>query len=142
MLFGWELVVSFILVSVVYAVAIGEPSFGNIAPFAVGLSLVVDLFAGEYSADEGDFVLLYLSLNPSLGNMDHVSNWAQPLAVQPLRSLAVASALPACWAQPSCSTGAPLPDLCHGAGMRLAPVLRPFDCSVHGSKAVPAGADR
>jgi hypothetical protein len=47
MLFGWELVVSFILVSVVYAVAIGEPSFGNIAPFAVGLSLVVDLFAGN-----------------------------------------------------------------------------------------------
>ena len=50
MLFGWELVLSFILVSVVYAVAIGEPSFGNIAPFAVGLSLVVDLFAGEQSA--------------------------------------------------------------------------------------------
>lgn len=50
MLFGWELVLSFILVSVVYAVAIGEPSFGNIAPFAVGLSLVVDLFAGEQCA--------------------------------------------------------------------------------------------
>lgn len=45
MLFGWELVVSFILVSLVYAVAIGKPSFGNIAPFAVGLSLIVDLFA-------------------------------------------------------------------------------------------------
>ncbi len=28
MLFGWELVLSFILVSTVYAVAIGEPSFG------------------------------------------------------------------------------------------------------------------
>lgn len=50
MLFGWELVLSFILVSVVYAVAIGEPSFGNIAPFAVGLSLVVDLFAGAWCA--------------------------------------------------------------------------------------------
>ena len=50
MLFGWELVLSFILVSVVYAVAIGEPSFGNIAPFAVGLSLVVDLFAGAQSS--------------------------------------------------------------------------------------------
>jgi hypothetical protein len=50
MLFGWELVLSFILVSVVYAVAIGEPSFGNIAPFAVGLSLVVDLFAGAQCA--------------------------------------------------------------------------------------------
>lgn len=46
MLFGWEFVLSFILVSLVYAVAIGEPSFGNIAPFAAGLSLTVDLFAG------------------------------------------------------------------------------------------------
>lgn len=28
-------------------VAIGEPTFGNIAPFIVGLSLVLDLFAGK-----------------------------------------------------------------------------------------------
>lgn len=48
MLFGWEFVLSFILVSLVYAVAIGEPSFGNIAPFAAGLSLTVDLFAGAH----------------------------------------------------------------------------------------------
>ncbi|KAK9840175.1 hypothetical protein WJX74_004807 [Apatococcus lobatus] len=46
MLFGWEFFLSFILVSTVYAVAIGEPTFGNIAPFIVGLSLVLDLFAG------------------------------------------------------------------------------------------------
>ena len=29
MLFGWEAIVSFVLVSVVYAVAIGSPSFGD-----------------------------------------------------------------------------------------------------------------
>ncbi|KAK9856832.1 hypothetical protein WJX84_010082 [Apatococcus fuscideae] len=45
MLFGWEFFLDFILVSTVYAVAIGEPTFGNVAPFVVGLSLVVDLFA-------------------------------------------------------------------------------------------------
>lgn len=47
--FGWELVLSFILVSTKYAVAVGNPSLGNVAPFAVGLSLIVDIFAGaEY----------------------------------------------------------------------------------------------
>ncbi len=47
-LFGWEAMASFILVSVVYAVAIGNPSFGNIAPFAAGLSLVIDIFASAF----------------------------------------------------------------------------------------------
>lgn len=46
MMFGWELVLSFILVSVVYGVAIGSPSFGNIAPLAAGLSLTIGIFAG------------------------------------------------------------------------------------------------
>lgn len=45
MLFGWELVLAFILVSTVYACAIGAPNFGNIAPLAVGMSLVLDLLA-------------------------------------------------------------------------------------------------
>ena len=45
MLFGWELVLAFILVSTVYACAIGSPNFGNIAPLAVGVSLVLDLLA-------------------------------------------------------------------------------------------------
>lgn len=44
-LFGWEFILSFILVSTVYACAIGAPNFGNIAPMAVGVSLVLDLFA-------------------------------------------------------------------------------------------------
>lgn len=46
MLFGWETVMTFVLVSVVYAVAIGEPSFGIMGPFAVGLALFAMVFAG------------------------------------------------------------------------------------------------
>lgn len=38
---------TFVLVSVVYAVAVGEPSFGNVGPFAVGLALFSMVFAGE-----------------------------------------------------------------------------------------------
>ncbi len=34
-LFGWELVMTFVLVSVVYAVAISKPGHGNIGPLAV-----------------------------------------------------------------------------------------------------------
>ena len=47
MLFGWETVMTFVLVSVVYAVAVGEPSFGVMGPFAVGLALFAMVFAGE-----------------------------------------------------------------------------------------------
>lgn len=47
MLFGWETIMTFVLVSVVYAVAVGEPSFGNIGPYAVGLSLFAMVFAGK-----------------------------------------------------------------------------------------------
>lgn len=49
MLFGWEVVMTFVLVSVVYAVAVGEPSFGIMGPFAVGLALFAMVFAGELS---------------------------------------------------------------------------------------------
>ena len=41
---------TFVLVSTVYAVAIGEPSFGVVGPFAVGLSLFAMVFAGESSS--------------------------------------------------------------------------------------------
>jgi aquaporin TIP len=37
--FGWELFSTFLLVATVYAVAIGKPSFGNVGPLAIGLSL-------------------------------------------------------------------------------------------------------
>lgn len=49
MLFGWETIMTFVLVSVVYAVAVGEPSFGVVGPFAVGLSLFSMVFAGKPS---------------------------------------------------------------------------------------------
>ncbi len=38
---------TFVLVSVVYAVAIGDPSFGAMGPLAIGLSLLAMVFAGE-----------------------------------------------------------------------------------------------
>ena len=47
MLFGWEVIMTFVLVSVVYAVAIGDPSFGAMGPLAVGLSLLALVFAGQ-----------------------------------------------------------------------------------------------
>ena len=50
MLFGWEVIMTFVLVSVVYAVAVGEPSFGIMGPFAVGLALFAMVFAGELSS--------------------------------------------------------------------------------------------
>lgn len=34
-LFGWEVVMTFVLVSVVYAVAISKPGHGNIGPLVV-----------------------------------------------------------------------------------------------------------
>ena len=40
---------TFVLVSTVYAVAIGTPSFGNMGPFAVGLALFAMVFAGKSS---------------------------------------------------------------------------------------------
>ena len=40
---------TFVLVSTVYAVAIGEPSFGVVGPFAVGLALFAMVFAGTPS---------------------------------------------------------------------------------------------
>jgi len=61
MLFGWETVMTFVLVSVVYAVAVGEPSFGNFGPYAVGLSLFSMVFAGQLSAFKATAVLSYNS---------------------------------------------------------------------------------
>ena len=52
MLFGWETVMTFVLVSVVYAVAVGEPSFGNVGPYAVGLSLFAMVFAGKTASQD------------------------------------------------------------------------------------------
>jgi hypothetical protein len=54
---GWELLMTATLVLVVYAVAVGEPSFGNVAPLAVGLTLFATaISAGRFSG---------ASLNPA-----------------------------------------------------------------------------
>lgn len=43
---------TFVLVSVVYSVAVGEPSFGIIGPWAVGLSLFSMVFAGKSACQQ------------------------------------------------------------------------------------------
>ena len=47
MLFGWEAIMTFVVVSVAYAVVIGDPSFGAMGPLAIGLSHLAMVFAGE-----------------------------------------------------------------------------------------------
>ncbi len=39
-LFGWEVVMTFTLISVVYACGVAKPGHGSFTPLAVGLSLV------------------------------------------------------------------------------------------------------
>ncbi len=55
---------TFVLVSTVYAVAIGEPSFGVVGPFAVGLSLFAMVFAGKATTTCCTVGCLYLSCQP------------------------------------------------------------------------------
>lgn len=43
---GWELIMTFMLVTTVYAVAVGEPSFGNMGPLAIGLAVYAAALAG------------------------------------------------------------------------------------------------
>lgn len=47
-LFLWELIMTFVLVSTVYAVAVTKPGHGNIGPLAVGFSLFASAFIGEH----------------------------------------------------------------------------------------------
>ena len=49
MAFGWELTMTFLLVAVVYAVAIGKPSFTETGPLAVGFTLWASAFVGRLS---------------------------------------------------------------------------------------------
>ena len=46
-LFLWEMIMTFVLVSTVYAVAVTKPGHGNIGPLAVGFSLFASAFIGE-----------------------------------------------------------------------------------------------
>jgi len=45
-LFGWEVVMTFTLISVVYACGVAKPGHGSFTPLAVGLSLVACAGAG------------------------------------------------------------------------------------------------
>jgi glycerol uptake facilitator-like aquaporin len=45
-LFGWEMVMTFTLVSVVYATAIAKPGHGSMAPLAIGFTLFASAFVG------------------------------------------------------------------------------------------------
>lgn len=71
-LFGWETFISFVLVVTVFAVAVGEPSFGNIAPLAVGLTVFIGVLA------EGTYTGGGFSPARVLGNaIVHQCNWGQ-----------------------------------------------------------------
>eukprot|EP00878_Enallax_costatus_P025762 GHUV01027589.1.p1 GENE.GHUV01027589.1~~GHUV01027589.1.p1 ORF type:complete len:112 (-),score=18.90 GHUV01027589.1:5-340(-) len=44
--FGWETIMTFLLVITVYSVAVGEPSFGIIGPLAIGLAVFAAALTG------------------------------------------------------------------------------------------------
>ncbi|KAF8073180.1 TIP1-2 [Scenedesmus sp. PABB004] len=46
--FGWETVMTFMLVVTVYSVAVGEPSFGIVGPLAIGLAVYAAALAGGF----------------------------------------------------------------------------------------------
>jgi hypothetical protein len=46
-LFGWEVVMTFTLISVVYACGVAKPGHGSFTPLAVGLSLVACAGTGK-----------------------------------------------------------------------------------------------
>ncbi|KAK9816284.1 hypothetical protein WJX74_004177 [Apatococcus lobatus] len=45
MAFGWECIMTFTLVAIVYSVALGEPNFGNVGPLVIGLVQAMAAFA-------------------------------------------------------------------------------------------------
>lgn len=44
--FGWEVVMTFLLVTAIYSVAVGEPSFGIVGPLAIGAALYAAAITG------------------------------------------------------------------------------------------------
>lgn len=44
--FGWELLMTFLLLVTIYSVAVGEPSFGIVGPLAIGMALWAAALAG------------------------------------------------------------------------------------------------
>jgi glycerol uptake facilitator-like aquaporin len=52
-LFGWEVVMTFTLISVVYACGLAKPGHGSFTPLVVGLSLVACAGTGARSQQQG-----------------------------------------------------------------------------------------
>lgn len=75
--FGWELCATCVLVLTVYAVAIGEPSFGAAGPAAIGLAVVASaLTAGRLS---GGALNPARVLGPALASGDGCGSWTVTL---------------------------------------------------------------
>lgn len=51
--FGWELILTFVLVYVIYAVAVAEPGHGNVGPLVIGLTVWVGTEAGARFSGAG-----------------------------------------------------------------------------------------
>lgn len=89
--FGWELVSTALLVATVYAVAVGEPSFGVAGPLAIGLSVFAAAStAGRFS---GGAMNPARVLGPALTSGDGCGSWRVALvycAGQTLGGLAAA----------------------------------------------------
>lgn len=49
-IFGWEVMMTFLLVMTVYASAVVKPGHGNTAPLAIGLALYASALTGEWRA--------------------------------------------------------------------------------------------
>lgn len=47
-IFGWELLMTFVLISTVYACGVAKPGHGSLTPLAVGLSLWACAGVGEW----------------------------------------------------------------------------------------------
>ena len=76
-LFGWEVIGTFLLVSTVFAVAVSEPHFGNIAPLSVGLALfAVASVTGEFT---GGSVNPARTLGPAVVFQCGRANWGHTM---------------------------------------------------------------
>lgn len=51
-LFWWECIMTFVLVSVVYATAVTKPGHGSLAPLAIGFTLYTSAAVGEPPAHQ------------------------------------------------------------------------------------------
>jgi glycerol uptake facilitator-like aquaporin len=71
--FGWELVGTALLILTVYAVAVGEPSFGNAAPLAIGLSVIAAAATmGKFS---GGAINPARVIGPAIASGDGCGSW-------------------------------------------------------------------